>query len=189
MKNYVKAVLYAYPTLKGIGAEYQTHIQNKAVLSYRSDLPALALVEYLASEIVYKRKLEWLCLEIEKVLGKLSLTERTLIAVRYFGVGKRKKPLSKATNELPSRAECGSWSESRYFRTQRKLYKKVEAMLRVAGVTEEVFDRDFAALDIFAGITRFVNGEKDGEISKREREFLNMPNRLFRTAGDGAVLR
>lgn len=189
MKNYVKAVLYAYPTLKGIGAEYQTHIQNKAVLSYRSNLPALELVEYLASEIVYKRKLEWLRLEIEKVLEKLSVTERMLVAVRYFGLGKRKKPLSKATKELPSKAGYAAWSESRYFRTQRKLYKKIEAMLCVAGVTEEVFDRDFAALDIFAGITRFVNGEKDGEISKREREFLNMPNRLFRTAGDGAVLR
>ncbi len=174
MKNYAKAVLYAYPTLQTIGKEYQTHIQNRAVLSYKSELSAEALVEYLAGEIVYKRKLEWLLSEIEGVLQKLSLEERTLLAVRYFGLGKRKKPLSKAVKEMPVRTGYPAWSESRYFRVQRRLYKKVEAMLCVAGVTEEVFDRDFARVDIFQGINRFVNGEREGAISERERTFLGI---------------
>ena len=56
LENYVKVVLYAYPILKNVGQDYQQHIQNKALLSYKSEALAERLVEYIAEEIINKRK-------------------------------------------------------------------------------------------------------------------------------------
>ena len=137
MENYVKVVLYAYPILKNVGQDYQAHIQNKAILSYRSDALAEKLVEYIAEEIINKRKLEWLKDAVEAVLERLDTMEKTLVAIRYFQKERaiKRKPLS--VENAPS------WSASTYFRKLNSLGEMVGAMLREYGVSKEVFEADF----------------------------------------------
>ncbi len=173
MKNYVKAALYAYPFLKNVGREYAEHIENKAILSYRSGYTAERLALYLAEEILQKEKLEWLKERIERVLGKLSEVERTLVAIRYFGKERKIK------RELADRKRNGEkyanvWSERKYFRRQNRLSEKVGAMLEGVGVTQEVFEREYAGLDIFKKIYKFVCEGRDRGISKNERQWLRV---------------
>ena len=168
MENYVKVVLYAYPILKNVGQDYQAHIQNKAILSYRSDALAEKLVEYIAEEIINKRKLEWLKDAVEAVLERLDTMEKTLVAIRYFQKERaiKRKPLS--VENAPS------WSASTYFRKQNRLGEKVGAMLREYGVSKEVFEADFASMDIFRKIYRFVEEGKDRKITDNERKWVRI---------------
>ena len=54
LEEFVKAVLYAFPVLEEMEEEYETHIRNKAVLSYKSQLPTEELAEYIVKEIIEK---------------------------------------------------------------------------------------------------------------------------------------
>ncbi len=172
MKNYVKVVLYAYPMLKTIGREYQIHISNRAVLSYKSMAPAQELAEYIAGEIICKQRLEWLKNVLDGIWERLDDTEKTLLAVRYFGGVKKRKALAEKKNVAPCAADIAVWTESKYFRRQQRLAKKVEAMLLAASVTEELFESVYAPLDIFAPVIRFVEKGKEQGIVKRERRWL-----------------
>ncbi len=167
MKDYAKVLLYAYPLLKTVGQDYEEHIRNRAILSYQSRFSAEALTEYLAEEILKMRRLEWLKGKIEEVLDGLSDVERELVALRYFG--KRKKTLSTAScNPLKGKA----WTERTYFRRQAKLGDKLHSLLTLAGVTEEVYQREFASMDIFSKIQQYVEKGKDKKISADERRWF-----------------
>ena len=85
MENYVKVVLYAYPFLQNVGRDYEEHIQNKAILSYRSNKTAEEVALYLAEEIIRQRELVALKNLIDGVLDKLSTVEKLLEQIRYFG--------------------------------------------------------------------------------------------------------
>lgn len=163
MENYAKVILYAYPLLKTVGQDYEEHIRNKAALSYLNSTTAERLAEYIAGEILEMRRLEWLKAKVEQVLEKLDETERTLLSIRYFGKRKKIKALVNAN---------GKWSERNYFRRQKRLSEKVGEMLRVYGVTEELFLSDYAALDLFKKIYRFVQEGKDRKVSADERRAL-----------------
>ncbi len=147
MKNYTKAVLYAYPILGDLERAYGEHIKNKAVLSYRHVAPCEGLVEYIAEQIGKKDKLTWLEGVLDGVVERLGETERALLQMRYFG----KK--GKAESEEACK-RISAWSESTYFRRQRSLEKRVESMLKSAGLTEQVFDEWFAPMQAF----RYVCG-------------------------------
>ena len=160
LENYAKAVLYAYPLLQTVGQDYQIHIRNKAVLSYRNSTDAESLAEYLAGEILNMRRLEWLKGRVELILDKLNEEERTLLSIRYFGKGKKMKGLLE---------DGKRWSERNYFRRQNRLSEKVGAMLCVFGVTKELFVNEFAGLELFKKIYKFVEEGKDKKISDCER--------------------
>ncbi len=154
MENYIKAVLYGYPMLTTIGTEYAEHIRNRAILSYRSSRSAEELAEYLAEEILRKNRLERLKTTVESVLSRLSERELALIEMRYFGKRKRAASLFVfGKNGLPKG----------YFRMQRRLGEKVDGMLRAAGVTEKRFLEEYAPLEEFRRIWRFVlrNSERE----------------------------
>lgn len=146
MENYLKTVLYAYPLLKTVGEDYEQHIRNKAILSYDGRWNTLRLAEYLAGEILQKNCLEWLKSVVEKVLYKLSDTERELLSVRYFG--KRRK------NAIDG--EAASWSDRKYFRMLRRTSEKAGAMLVAAGVTKDKFFGELAPIDMIAKVHKFV---------------------------------
>ena len=80
MENYVKAVLYAYPTLEKMEQAYTVHIRNMAVLSYRQDLPAVAMAGKIVGQILQKRKLAWLKALVEKSVRRLSDEEKEIVA-------------------------------------------------------------------------------------------------------------
>ena len=169
LENYIKTVLYAYPLLKTVEEDYAEHIKNKAILSYDSRWDAERLTEYLAEEILSKNHLIWLRSMVDKVVDRLSETERALLSIRYFG-----KAGSARTFSLQGKERGATvWSERTYFRKQQRLGEKVAAMLRVSGVTKEVFDRDFSRLDIFRKIYRFVEEGRDRIIAADETRRLH----------------
>ena len=166
MKNYIKAVLYGYPLLENVDEDYQIHIQNKAILSSRTDKSAFELAVALAKEICEKQDLEWLKDCVEKALEKLTDVERELIAVRYFGKGRKLKKIS-LKDSGQAQSEIASWSERKYFRFQNRLAEKISSLLVRLGLTEEVFESRFAGTDIFQKLYRFVCDGKDQKIAQR----------------------
>ena len=169
MKNYTKAVLYAYPLMKNIEADYAQHIENCALLSYRSARSAEENILYIANEIIKKQNFAWLKACVERVLDKLSLVERTLIAIRYFG---KERNIKRTTLGAEKESGYGQWSDSKYFRRLRRISDKVGMMLEREGVSEEIFLRDFADDELFQKIYKFVCEKKDNSLSKSERRWL-----------------
>ena len=165
MKKYVKVVLYAYPTLKMMGEEYQIHISNKALLSYKSQKPTEELVEYIAKEIICKQRLEWLKNLLEGLMDKLDETEKSLLYLRYFSPYRNRK---KEEGQSKVFLGIAAWSDSTYYRRQTRLAQKIETMLEGAGFSEEIFERDFAFIDVFRCIARFM--ERGGEDALRKKE-------------------
>ncbi len=168
MKKYAKVVLYAYPILQKIGEEYKIHISNRALLSYRSQKSAEELVEYLAKEIICKQRLEWLKTFLESVLDKLDETERTLVQLRYFSPSKsrKKKEQEEKTGVME---KIAAWSNSTYFRRQKRVEERIERLLEGGGLTEGIFEKDFAFIDILASVARFVDRGGDKAFCERER--------------------
>lgn len=171
MEKYIKAVLYAYPLLKTVGEDYREHIETKALLSYKSQAPAWETAEYIAGEIIQKRRLEWLKERIERVVERLNDVEKTLLAIRYFG---KEKKIKRLLSGEPACGEYVKWSESKYFRMQKRLAEKVGAMLVCEGVTKEAFETEFAPLALFSRIYRFVQEGKDQKITQSERQWLRV---------------
>ena len=75
MENCVKAILYTYPKLKAMEEDYGQHIENKAVLSYRYRGDPCELAEYIAGEILKKRRLAWLKNKLDCLFDQLSEEE------------------------------------------------------------------------------------------------------------------
>lgn len=162
MKEYLKAVLYAYPLLKTVGKDYEEHIRNKALLSYESPMTTERLTEYIAGEIVCKEELEWLKAKIDGVLERLSDVERTLLGIRYFG--KRKK----IRDFLPKKGAKGTgvrgWTKYTYFHRQKRLEEKVAAMLTAAGMSERTYRERFAEIDIFRKIESLMRKREEAVV-------------------------
>ncbi len=159
MKNYVKAVLYAYPLLATVEEDYEAHIKNKALLSYGNGKSAEETATYLAGEILQMRRLEWLKERVNEVLSKLTDVERTLVSVRYFGKKKRGKFLLGKRQE--ERLRPPLWTERTYFRKQQRLGEKLCGLFLLCGITEEVFMREFFVMQTFKKIYEGVEAGKD----------------------------
>ncbi len=157
MKNYARVLLYAYPLLETVGKDYEEHIKNKAVLSYGSTTSAEEMAEYLAGEILEMRRLEWLKGKLEEVFAKLNAVEKALLSIRYFGEADKLKGLRRKSDIENSLSSKG-WTERTYFRRQIKLGEKLSALLLLAGLTEEVYLRELAKMEIFTKIQRYVEG-------------------------------
>lgn len=156
LEKYVKVVLYTYPLLETVSEDYAEHIRNKAILSYSNRTSAQALAEYLAAEIVEKRNLEWLKSVVEAVMERLSESEKTLLAARYFGKRKKLRSLMEA-----EKASGRTASRRQYFRMQDRLGEKVGAMLRCAGLTKDVYAKTFEKMKMFDWAKRLVEREKE----------------------------
>ncbi len=172
MNTYVKAVLYAYPFLKTVEEDYEEHIKNRALLSYRSNKTAEELAYAIAEDILEKDKLVRLKGQIERVLERLSDVERTLVGVRYFGK-KRKinRPIEVRGEERKSR--YFDWSERKYFRVQSRLVNKLRALFVAVGLTRERFEKELAHTELFEKICRYVEG-RNTKISREERAWLKI---------------
>ena len=172
MEQYTKAVLYVYPLLKTVEKDYEDHIRNKALLSYDTRENAERLIEYIAEEIICKERLEWLKGVVSGVLGKLSETEKALIAIRYFGKSKRrclsvvKRRLRKGGVPLKK----VSWSERTYFRMQQRLLIKVGAMLKAAGLSEERYCEWFAEMELFKRVERILKRRLRSDVNRLTRK-------------------
>lgn len=144
--------------------DYAEHIENKAVLSYKSNLSTENLAEYIVGEILEKERLTWLKRVVSGVLDKLSDLERAMVGVRYFGHKRKEK--------LPAGTAFGTWSERTYFREQERLGIKLGGMLTAAGLTAEVFEKWFAPTQLFETVHKYAKKRTDS-VSVREKKWLN----------------
>lgn len=134
-----------------------------AILSYRGVRTAEKTVERIAEAILEKQRLEWLKETVERVLDRLDEQERALLSIRYFGASKKMK------NALSDTAE---WSESKYFRRQARLFRKVCAMVKREGLTEELFEEEYSKMEVFERVYKFIAEGNDGRIGGREKKWL-----------------
>lgn len=171
MKEYVKTILYAYPLLKTIEKDYQEHIVNKAILSYRGQASTMCEAEYLAKEIMEKRNLAWLKTCVEEVLLMLSDTERTLIAVRYFGRVKKIKKGAVSSKAEGVKKRKRVLSERTYFRVQNRLVQKLAELLAGVGLSERAFDEMFGDMALFKQAA-FFRGQRENTLSNSERAWF-----------------
>ena len=154
MKDYAKIILHAYPLLKTVEKDYEEHVRNKALLSYNGRQTAERLAEYLAKEIIRARNLVWLRTSLERVFARLTEEERALVALRYF----RRKGAMKAFLEKTGQAP---WTDGKTARRQDKLSKKLEAMIRFEGVSEELYKVLFADMELFQKIKKYIEREQE----------------------------
>ena len=141
-----------YPTIEEIKKAYAEQIRNKATLSYKHYGPAEGLIEYVARQVCKRDKLVWLKQTVGEVLDELTDVERAMVERRYFG---------KRHSENHDLDEIASWSESTYFRRQRKLETRLERMLICKGLTEQVFDEWFAPMEIFRCAIRYLQKSEE----------------------------
>ncbi len=169
MKNYVKILLYGYPLLATVEKDYEEHVRNKALLSYGGNRTAEQLAEYLASEILEMRRLEWLKGKIQEVIEGLDEKERFLLSIRYFGKTRRIKALLQRKGE---EGGIASWKARTYFRRQQRLGEALCSRFLAVGITEEVYLRDYADMPLFAKIRKCVEEGRDKKISANERRWI-----------------
>jgi hypothetical protein len=145
------------------------------MLSYDSAWDTQRLTEYLAEEILRKERLEWLRAVVEDTLDELDDLERDLVSIRYFGKKHRLREVIQCADKLEKDDEKGRGkrlSERAYFRRQQRLAEKLSGLFREKGITKEVYLNEFATLDIFQKIHRFVEEGKDKNICLVERRFM-----------------
>ena len=162
--SYVKTILYIYPRLERIAADYGDHIRHRAILSYENRTAERA-AEYLAEEILKKRAIEALKERVDAALKKLNDKERFLLEVRYFGRKKKLREFLEAGTERPG-------SERSYYRKQERLLKKVISVFSGVGLTEEAFFREYRGFGWMMSACRQIGSGRECAAVRRERQTL-----------------
>ena len=154
MENYVKALLYAYPSLDRMKDTYAHHIRTSAVLSCDGRMDTEKLTEYLLKEILHKRRLEWLKVTLDRVLNRLNDLERALIESAFF----RKKGILKVILHKYSKAKCKkkNISERSCRRFLNRTLEKIKALLSTYGVNKQSFEEELLPMEMISKIYRWV---------------------------------
>ncbi len=163
-ESYAKTILYIYPRLERIAADYGDHIRHRAILSYENRTAERA-AEYLAEEILKKRAIEALKERVDAALKKLNDEERFLLEVRYFGRKKKLREFLEAGTERPG-------SERSYYRKQERLLKKVISVFSGVGLTEEAFFREYRGFGWMMSACRQIGSGRECAAVRRERQTL-----------------
>lgn len=164
MDVYVKALLYVYPRLEKIASDYEEHVKNKAYFSFLSRTDTATLAEYLAGEIIKKRKVEEIEEIMEKIVAGLSADERVLLEMRYF---RRKNVMRKIIRSGLMKDKTRT-----YFRRQSRLLQKVREKLELRGLSEENFFLRYGEIECFASVCKYVAEGKDKLYAAKERAML-----------------
>ncbi len=166
MENCVKAVLYTYPKLNIIEKDYEDHIQNRAILSYRYKGSVENLTEYLAGEVIRRHRLAELKKDLESLFQTLSEEEILLLQLRYFGKIRRakngeKESFSDVTRSLKQEVvEKLRWSERSYYRKQNRLLRKLIAEFNRIGLNKESFEKEWLHYEFLRAVYRFLEKKK-----------------------------
>jgi hypothetical protein len=174
VENCVKAILYTYPKLKNFEKDYEEHIENKAILSYRYKGATENVVEYIAEEILRKRRLAMLKETLDKIFSKLTEEEKTLLAIRYFGkIRKAKTPKEqKDFSESKGTGANFQWSERSYYRKQNRLLKKLVAEFCRVGLTKERIEKEYLCFEFLKAVHRFLSVSGKRIVAPRERALV-----------------
>ena len=168
--DFVKAILYVYPTMGALEEAIKTSAENKAFLSYRTKKCAFDSCYEVAEEFLLAERIADLKKTLEGILIRLSDEERFLLEYRYF---RRKKILKNCNAEL-------ACSERSYFRKQARLLEKILSLFVLCGVTEEYFFDAFENSLCIMKVYRAVR--EGGELrvcARREKRTLKFQGSKF----------
>ena len=166
-RDYIKTALYVFPALKAAAKEVSEHVQRKACLSYGDRLSCEALTEYLLEQIETKERLEILFYTIGSALDKLSVEEKFLLQVRYFG-GKNKVISAYSDEEIHKIFG----SRRSYYRKQAKLVKKIGEKFARDGLNEESFYREYGSIELIRRVDKALAAGRRGAQGAREEQVL-----------------
>lgn len=166
-RDYIKTALYVFPALKAAAKEVSEHVQRKACLSYGDRLSCEALTEYLLEQIDTKERLETLFYTIGSALDKLSVEEKFLLQVRYFG-GKNKVISAYSDEEIHKIFG----SRRSYYRKQEKLVKKIGEKFARNGLNEECFYREYGSIELIRRVDKALAAGRRGAQGAREEQVL-----------------
>ena len=159
MEKYIQAVLYAYPYLKETANAYGAHIQTKAMFSCDGRMQVEKLVEYLAEEILQKRRLLWLKQVIDETLDECNRWERALLDSLFFKRRSRSQRLRDKERERLVALEL----ESKRSVERANCLMKVQYKLQRAGITKDFFKKELISIPLIQSSSRIV-------LKKRGRE-------------------
>lgn len=158
---YVKAVLYAYPKLGAVADAIAQGAENRALLSYRSSLGSLDLMESIAGDFLLAEELRSLHSFLTRALSRLSEEERFMLEYKYF---RRKSVLSSEFSK--TRLSC---SRRAYFRRQNILLEKLVLFFSAVGFTERNFLSRFSSCDFLMRLYRAAERGEEQTITRRRK--------------------
>ena len=150
--DYVKAILYAYPSLEAIGEAVGVSADNKAFLSYRDPHSAESVAEEILKEIVARTALSELSALVDTMLQHCTEEELFLFEYKYF---RRKKILAERFSAFS--LTC---SERSYFRKQNRLLRKAADYFARNGWSQEKFLEETNGL--FARVVSAIGEGREG---------------------------
>ncbi len=183
MVNCVKVILYTYSKLGEIEKDYESHIRLKALTSYDYRRSTEKIAEYIATQVLLKGLFKQLRECAERALNGLTEEENLLLNLRYFGkIDQLKKGVRRicATYVGQERREKilsflglkKVWSERTYFRKQKALFEKICRKFQAIGLTKEKFEEEYGEIELFNGVKKFLESEKENALNSREIAFV-----------------
>lgn len=162
MKNdYVKVLLYAYPSLPRIAEAVGTGAENKAFLSFRAYGSAFGIAERVVEEILVKNNLERVYCALREAVSRCTDQEKFLLEYKYF---RRKRELKDCDES--------ALSERTYYRRQQRLLKKIAEQLAAQDWTEEnckeLFDSFAPFRKLYAALC--AGRERQLTLARKRRE-------------------
>lgn len=158
--DYVKAILYAYPSLGAIGEAVGVSADNKALLSYRDPHSAQSIAEEILKEIAARRAIMELSSLVDDMLKLCTEEELFLFEYKYF---RRKKVL--AGRFAAFSLAC---SERSYFRKQNRLLRKTADYFAENGWSQEKFLRETNGL--FSRVVSAIGGGRECAVHAQRRK-------------------
>ena len=154
MYTYQKALLYSIKNLKLAIRNCQKLLEYMGISSKYSDKECTVIAGKMLKVIEQRQKLIRLRGILKNIVTNFTLDEKKLFAKKYLG----KKQVKY------------DFSERQYFRNQHKLVKSFANRLKIFGLDEERFKREYLSIPYINSIYRLVQ-EKEGVIP-HQRNFL-----------------
>lgn len=134
-KFYAKTVLYLFPCIDKVNEQIDELLEKRALSSMTDFSPCLSQCEKMVNLGVQNANLLVLKGCVSEVLKKLSEEELALLEFKYFHL--------RTKEAMPE----GDVSSRRYFRKQQRVADKFARLMEEAGITDEVFERDYLSVE------------------------------------------
>ncbi len=158
MENYIKASLRVYPYIDSMQEAYAQHIRTKAIMSCDGRTNTEDLAEYLAEQILHKRRLARLKSIVDGALKKLSDPERELVKIIFFQEKRREEWFTAL------------WSARKRLYIQDRVFGKFQAILKNSGLTRSYFDGELLKVELVRKMYKrtLFEAERNREMKGRE---------------------
>ncbi len=174
MKGYQKVMLYAYPKLKRWTEDIGQMIRAKACASYRGRETAESCVEKLLEYQYAQNCFQSLKADLDTIFGALTEEELYLLEYKYF---RRKKVLQSKFCDFRV-----DYSERTYFRRQKRLEIKLNALFLQRGMDIAWFERTLKPIPCMAAALEKIQSQGEREfVDKRARCELKVADSEHKT--------